>query len=279
MIGTIISQYRIIEKLGQGGMGVVYRAEDMKLDRSVAIKMLPHGIGADEDQKTRFLQEARAASAIDHVNIGSIYGIDETPDGDLFIAMAFYEGETLKERIRKGQVPLEEAVGIATQIARGMAQAHEKGIIHRDLKPANIILTRDGTVKIIDFGLAKFVAGAQLTRSGISVGTVAYMSPEQIRGEGVDARSDIWALGVVLFEMLAGKLPFRGEHETALLYSVSNEPPIDISTHRSDVPEDLHGLISGCLEKEPGKRIQSMGEIVQLLQAFGSRGIAPSPVR
>ncbi len=264
MIGKTISQYQIVEKLGQGGMGVVYRAEDTKLNRSVAIKMLPFELGADEDQKTRFLQEARAASAMDHPNIGAIYEIDETPEGDLFIAMAYYEGETLKQLIQKGPLPLETAIDIGKQIAQGMRRAHSAGVIHRDLKPANILITSDGIVKIIDFGLAKFAWSAQLTRSGTSVGTVAYMSPEQLRGEEVDARSDIWAFGVILFEMLAGKHPFRGEFETALMYSIANESPTSLSQYRDDVPAGLSHIISNCLEKDPGKRVQRMEEIVAL---------------
>lgn len=265
MVGKTISQYRIVDKLGQGGMGVVYRAEDVKLHRFVAIKMLPYEIGADEEQKARFLQEARAASAIDHPNIGAIYEIDETPDGDLFIAMAYYEGETLRERIRRGELSLDEALGIGGQIARGMERAHARGIIHRDLKPANIIITPDGTVKIIDFGLAKFVAGAQLTRTGVSVGTVAYMSPEQINSQAVDARSDIWALGVILHEMLTGEHPFRGDFETALLYSIANDSPTPTSERRAGIPEYLSQLISRCLEKDPAKRVQQMSEIAPIL--------------
>lgn len=276
MVGQNISHYKILEKLGQGGMGVVYRAEDLRLDRHVAIKMLPAEMGSDEEQKARFIQEAKAASAIDHPNIGGIHEIDETEDGDLFIVMAYYEGETLKQKIARGSIPDEEAIDIGIQIARGMARAHATGIIHRDLKPGNIIITTDGTAKIIDFGLAKFSAGLRLTRTATSLGTVAYMAPEQLRAEEVGPQADIWSLGVILYEMVTGKFPFRGEFETALMYSIANELPVPISSFRDDVPEGLQVTMLRCLEKDPAARCQSMAEVERFLRET-REGKVPQP--
>jgi serine/threonine protein kinase len=217
MIGQTISHYKILEKLGEGGMGVVYKAEDTKLGRKVALKFLPPYLTRDSEAKTRFTQEAKAASALDHPNVCTIYEVGETGEGQLFIAMACYEGEILKERIARGPLPLEEAIDIAQQIGRGLTKAHAKEIVHRDIKPANIFVTDDGLVKILDFGLAKLVGQTRLTRKGTTMGTVAYMSPEQAHSEEVDHRTDVWSLGVVLYEMVTGELPFRGEHEQATI--------------------------------------------------------------
>jgi len=283
MIGKIVSHYEIIEKLGQGGMGVIYKAKDLKLDKYVALKFLPAHMGTEEEDKSRFIQEAKASFGIDHPNIGTIYGIDETPDGDIFIAMAFYEGETLKDKIKKGQLPVDKTMEIAHQIAKGLAKAHEQGVIHRDLKPANVFITADGTVKIIDFGLAKLSGGMHLTRTGASLGTVAYMSPEQTRGEDLDGRTDIWALGVVMYEMLAGRLPFRGDYETAMMYSLVNEDPLPIESFRSDIPVELKKTIEKALQKDPKKRFQEMHEIVEALEKLiieaklGSLPVQPPP--
>ncbi|MCI0559585.1 MAG: serine/threonine protein kinase, partial [Nitrososphaera sp.] len=211
MIGQTISHYKILEKLGGGGMGVVYKAQDLKLDRFVALKFLPPHLSADEDEKKRFIHEAKAASALDHPNICAIYEIDETEDGQMFIAMAYYEGETLKKKIERGPLPIDQTIDLAIQIAQGLAKAHKHGITHRDIKPANVMITNEGVAKIVDFGLAKLAGQTKLTKSGMTVGTVAYMSPEQARGEEVDHRTDIWALGVVLYEMITGQLPFKGE--------------------------------------------------------------------
>jgi len=211
MIGQTISHYKILSKLGEGGMGVVYKAEDLKLKRCVALKFLPPELTRDAMAKERFVNEAQAASALDHPNICTIHEIDETNEGQTFIAMACYEGESLKTKIERGPLKLDETLDIAVQIAQGLTKAHEQKIIHRDIKPANVLITKDGLVKIVDFGLAKLSGRTKLTRTGTTPGTVSYMSPEQLRGGDVDHRSDIWALGVVLYEMIIGKTPFRGD--------------------------------------------------------------------
>jgi serine/threonine protein kinase len=209
MIGQTISHYKILEKLGGGGMGVVYKAEDTKLKRLVALKFLPTELTHDEEAKVRFVHEAQAASALDHPNICNIHEIDETDDGRIFICMAYYEGETLKEKIERGPLPIDQTLDLTLQIAQGLAKAHEHGITHRDIKPANVMITKDGIAKIVDFGLAKLAGQSRLTQTGSTLGTMAYMSPEQARAEVVDHRTDIWALGVVLYEMLTGQLPFK----------------------------------------------------------------------
>jgi serine/threonine protein kinase len=203
MIGKTISHYRILEKLGEGGMGVVYKAWDTKLDRYVAIKFLSLHLTTSEDAKKRFVREAKAASALDHPNINTIYEIDELPDRRMFIAMAYYDGEDLRQRLEKGPLDTDEAIDLVLQVADGLSKAHENDIVHRDIKPANLIVTKDGRAKIVDFGLAKFTDRTKITRTGSAPGTVAYMSPEQLTGEEADARSDIFSLGVVLYELLA----------------------------------------------------------------------------
>ena len=211
MIGKTISHYKILEKLGEGGMGVVYKAEDTKLQRTVAIKFLPPESTRDPEAKERFIHEARAASALDHPNICTIHEIDES-EGQTFIVMAYVEGQSLKEKIKAGPLKLAEVVGIGLQIAEGLKEAHDKNIIHRDVKPANIMVTTSGQTKIMDFGLAKLMGQTKLTKEETTLGTVAYMSPEQTRGEKVDHRTDIWSLGVVLYEMITGQLPFKGDY-------------------------------------------------------------------
>jgi TolB-like protein/tRNA A-37 threonylcarbamoyl transferase component Bud32/Flp pilus assembly protein TadD len=262
MIGQTISHYKILEKLGEGGMGVVYKAEDTKLKRTVALKFLPQQLTSDLEAKIRFTQEAKAASALDHPNICTIYDIEETGEGQLFMAMACYEGETLKERITRGPLPLEEAIDIARQISRGLTKAHAKEIVHRDIKPANIFVTDDGLVKILDFGLAKLVGQTRLTRKGTTMGTVAYMSPEQARSEEVDHRTDVWSLGVVLYEMVTGELPFRGEHEQATIYSILNDEPKPLTDFHENVSEELAQVIEKALAKDPGDRYASVGDMV-----------------
>lgn len=268
MIGTQISHYRILEKLGAGGMGVVYKAEDTKLGRKVALKFLPHHLAASSEEKARFIQEARAASALDHPNICTIYEINETDEGQIYLAMACYEGETLQQKIAQSRLDVAEALKIAAQIAGGLAKAHDRSIIHRDIKPANIMLTRDGLAKILDFGLAKLAGHSRITKTGSTLGTVAYMSPEQTRGEDVDHRADIWSLGIILYEMLSGVLPFKGEYEVALLYSINNEEPIPIEQFRADVPAPVSAIIMSCLRKNPDQRYQSMAQLLQDLQAL-----------
>lgn len=269
MIGQTISHYKILEQLGEGGMGVVCRAEDVALKREVAIKFLPPHLTQDPIIKKRFIQEAQAASSLDHANICTIHEIGETENGQTFIVMACYEGETLREKIDLGPLSVNETLKIAKQIARGLVSAHEKGIVHRDLKPSNIFLTPDGTVKIIDFGLAKLTGLNQMTREGTTLGTAAYMSPEQASGGKVDQRSDIWSLGVVLYEMITGLRPFQGDYEQAVLYAILNEDPKPLTALRTGIPLELERIVTKMLTKNPDKRYQHIDEIlvdVQQLQ-------------
>jgi serine/threonine protein kinase/Flp pilus assembly protein TadD len=263
MIGKTISHYKIIEKLGSGGMGDVYKAEDTKLQRIVALKFLPPELTRDEEAQKRFVHEARASSALDHPNIGTIYEIGES-DGQYFIAMAYYEGETLKDKIESCQegLDVEEAIDITIQIAQGLTRAHSKDIVHRDIKPANILMTKEGEVKLIDFGLAKLKGHTMLTKAGTTLGTVAYMSPEQTTGGVVDQRSDIWSLGVMLYEMLTGEQPFKGDYEQAIVYSIMNEQPEFITKIRSEVPVQIEQILEKALVKNPEKRFQSMEEML-----------------
>ncbi|MCI0561400.1 MAG: protein kinase [Nitrososphaera sp.] len=266
MIGKTISHYKILEKLGGGGMGVVYKAEDTKLKRLVALKFLPPDLTRDEEAKERFIHEAQAASALDHPNICVIHEIDETEDGQIFICMAYYEGETLKKKIERGPLSIDQTLDLAIQIAQGLAKAHEKEIIHRDIKPANVFVTNDGIVKIVDFGLAKFAGQSRLTKTGTTLGTIAYMSPEQARGEEVDHRTDIWALGVVLYEMLTGQLPFRGEYDQAVMYEIVNEDPKPATSLRPEVPATLAQIIDRALSKEPEARHASATDLLNDLK-------------
>jgi eukaryotic-like serine/threonine-protein kinase len=267
MVGTTVSHYRILEKLGEGGMGVVYKAEDTRLKRPVALKFLPQALTTDLEAKERFTHEAQAASALDHPNICNIYEINETDEGRLFLAMACYEGETLKEKIERGPLPVDEAVGIATQVAQGLAKAHEAGIIHRDIKPANIIVTKDGIAKIVDFGLAKLSGRTLLTKTGTTMGTAAYMSPEQARSEVVDARTDIWSLGVILYEMLTGRRPFESNYDQALVYMILNEEPRPIRSLCPEVPEVLEEIVQKALTKDPDERYQKAEDFLADLKA------------
>ncbi len=260
--GTVISHYKIIEKIGEGGMGVVYKAEDTRLKRHVALKFLPPDLTRDSEAKERFTHEAQAASALDHNNICTIHEIDETDDGQMFIAMACYEGETLREKIKRSPLRMEEALDMAIQVAQGLSKAHGRGIVHRDIKPANIMITGDGVVKIMDFGLAKLAGQTRLTRAGTTVGTVAYMSPEQVRGLEIDHRADIWSLGVVLYEMFTGELPFRGEGDQATIYSILNEEPRPVTTMRSNTPRGMESLINRALTKNPESRYEKVGDLL-----------------
>jgi len=236
MVGKTISHYKILEKLGGGGMGVVYKAEDTKLKRTVALKFLPQDLSRDDESKERFIHEAQAASALEHNNICNIHEIDEMDDGQMFIAMACYDGETLKKKIGGGPLKLEDAIDISLQISEGLSKAHEKEIVHRDLKPANVMLTKDGVVKILDFGLAKLRGQTKLTKVGTTLGTAPYMSPEQARGEEVDNRTDVFSLGVLLYEMLTGQLPFKGDYHEAIIYSILNEDQEPITGLRTGGP-------------------------------------------
>ncbi|MBN2258405.1 MAG: protein kinase [Anaerolineaceae bacterium] len=261
----IAGKYRIIRKIGEGGMGVVYKAQDTKLDRPVALKFLPSGLTRDPASKKRFIQEAKAAAALNHPNITTVHEIGED-EGRTFIAMEFIEGKTLRESIESGSLEIEEAVIIASQVAEGLKEAHDKGIIHRDIKPANIMLTKKGQAKIMDFGLAKLAWGADLTKPSMIMGTVAYMSPEQARGEAVDHRTDIWSLGAMLYEMLAGEKPFQKSHDQALIHSILNDEPKKISGFRSDVPGNLEKIIIKALDKKAESRFQTAEEMLQELR-------------
>ena len=269
MIGQAISHYRILEKLGGGGMGVIYKAEDTRLKRTVALKFLPPDLTRDEDAKTRFIHEAQAASALQHPNICTIHDVEQTDDHRLFIVMDCYEGESLRQMIERGPLPIETAVDIATQVAQGLAKAHEAGIVHRDIKPANIMIGKDGIVRIVDFGLAKLSGQTMLTKSGSIVGTAAYMSPEQTRGEKVDHRTDIWSLGVVLYEMLTGRKPFESEYEQALMYSILSGEPKPIEEIRRGVPPEIIGIVQRATEKESERRFQTAAEMAVSLRGEG----------
>jgi TolB-like protein/Tfp pilus assembly protein PilF len=274
--GTLIAgKYRILEELGRGGMGVVYRAEDTKLGRTVALKFLPAQWTSDPGARERFTQEARAASALDHPNICTIYEIGETDDGRMYIAMGCYEGDSLRDKIKRGPLEPNEIVDLAIQMASGMAKAHAKGIVHRDLKPANILITQDGAAKIVDFGLAKLAGQVRLTREGTTVGTVAYMSPEQARGETVDQRTDIWSLGVVLYEMLSGVLPFKGDYEQTLIHAILQNEPERLAKLRKDLPPGLESIVFKALSKKPTGRYQTMEEMLGDLKAIAD-GLRPA---
>ena len=261
MIGSTILHYKILEKLGEGGMGVVYLAEDTKLKREVAIKFLPHHISANEEERKRFEIEAQAAASLNHPNIATVYSIENSGD-EIFIVMEYIDGVELKDKIKSTPIPINEAINIAIQIVEGLAAAHEKGIVHRDIKSDNIMLTPKGQVKIMDFGLAKVKGASKLTQAGSTVGTAAYMSPEQAQGEEVDTRSDIFSFGIILYEMLTTHLPFRGEHQAALLYSVINEEPQPIARFNEKVTEDLERIVLKSLAKDRDERYQHIDDML-----------------
>lgn len=266
MIDQTISHYRILEKLGEGGMGVVYKAHDTKLDRDVALKFLPHNLTSDPIEKERFYHEARAASALTHPNITVVYEIGESTDGQVFIAMEYVEGKTLKQVVAEETLSIQKALDVAIQACSGLAAAHEKGIVHRDIKSENIMLTPKDQAKIMDFGLAKVRGATKLTKTGSTLGTAAYMSPEQARGEEVDARTDIWSLGVILYEMLTGQLPFKADYEAALMYLIVNEQPVLPSSLQPKIPRQLDAVVMKLLEKELASRHKSMEEVLNSLQ-------------
>jgi serine/threonine-protein kinase len=272
MIGTTLSHYRITDKLGEGGMGEVYRAHDERLDRDVAIKVLPEAVAKDADRLARFEREAKLLASLSHQNIATLHGLEEH-DGQRFLVMELADGETLADRIKKGPIPVDDALPIALQIAEGLEAAHEQGIIHRDLKPANVMLSPEGKVKILDFGLAKAwqpeeddaelthspTLTAQMTAAGVLLGTAAYMSPEQARGKPVDKRADIWAFGCVLWEMLTGGRLFTGDTVSDVLASVLKEAP-DLEALTADTPAPVRRLLSRCLAKDPRDRLSSAGD-------------------
>ena len=265
MIGETISHYRIIEKLGEGGMGVVYKAEDSKLKRVVALKFLtPNALGGEEEEK-RFLHEAQIAAALDNPNICTVYEIDEA-DGRTFIAMPFIEGKSLDDVIEKGPLRLDEVIDVATQMCRGLQEAHKRAIIHRDIKPANVMITNSGQVKIMDFGLARQTGMTRLTQEGTTLGTIYYMSPEQAGGAELDRRTDIWSVGVVVYEMMTGKLPFQSDFEQATIYSIMNEHPEPLTAVRTGVPMELERIVDKAMEKKCEDRYQHIDEMLVDLQ-------------
>ncbi len=265
MIGQTISQYKILEKLGEGGMGIVYKAQDTKLDRFVALKFLPPHLAASEQDKARFIQEAKSAAALNHPNVCSIIDIQEH-EGNLFIVMEYVDGQTLMDK--KSSISLKQAIEIGIQIADGLAVAHEKGIIHRDIKPENIMVRKDGIVQIMDFGLAKLAGTSRLTKMGSTVGTLGYMSPEQVQGAEADHRSDIFSLGVLLYEMIAGRSPFNGAHESAILYEIVNVDVPPMVTVKPELDPALDAIVLECLEKDPSERYQSIAEVSKELRRF-----------
>jgi tetratricopeptide (TPR) repeat protein len=266
MIGKTILHYRVTEKLGQGGMGAVYKAEDTKLDRVVALKFLPPQALADESDKARFIHEARSAAALHHPNICTVYEINEADD-QIFISMAYLPGGSLKDRIEKGPIGAEDTLRIAIQIAKGLQAAHEKQIVHRDIKPTNIMFSESGAATVLDFGLAKSKHQTHVTKLGTTMGTVAYMSPEQTRGDDVDHRTDIWSLGVMLYEMTAGRRPFRGDYDEAVIYSILNEVPAPVEELRKDADPNLAYIIQKAMAKSPADRYQTAAEILADLEA------------
>jgi TolB-like protein/Tfp pilus assembly protein PilF/predicted Ser/Thr protein kinase len=260
MIGKTVSHYKILEKLGEGGMGVVYKAEDTELKRNVALKFLaPQALGS-EDEKARFVHEARSAAALDHPSICTVHEIGRAGD-QTFIAMAYIEGQSLDERIKSGPLKIDKAVGLAIQIAEGLQKAHEKDVVHRDIKSANIMIGSEGQATILDFGLAKSAKRTVLTQEGTTLGTVAYMSPEQARGEDVDGRTDIWSLGAVLYEMVSGQKPFKGDYEPAVVYSILNQEQEPLTALRTGVPMELEKIVDKCLAKDKGERYQTAADL------------------
>jgi serine/threonine-protein kinase len=260
MIGKTVSHYKIIEKLGEGGMGEVYLAEDLKLERKVAIKFLPQHLTKDKDNVERFEREAKAAASLNHPNIVTIHEIAEEND-QIFIVMENVEGKSLRDIISEYKMGIDKIIDIITQISVGLSQAHKAGIVHRDIKPENIIIDKDARVKILDFGLAKLRGVTNLTKESSTLGTIHYMSPEQLRGEEVDQRSDIWSLGVVFYEMLAGDVPFKGDYDQAVAYSIQSEEFDPISS----IASDHHEILNKFLAKKPENRYQNLREFTDAL--------------
>ncbi|MGB2981907.1 MAG: serine/threonine-protein kinase, partial [Candidatus Zixiibacteriota bacterium] len=265
--GTVISHYEIIGKIGEGGMGVVYKAQDTKLGRTVALKFLPPQLICDAEAKVRFEHEAKAASALNQNNITTVHDIDEVK-GQCFICMEYIEGKSVKELIRDQTLSVKDVVDIAIQIGEGLNAAHKKDIVHRDVKSDNIMLTDEGVVKIMDFGLAKLKGVTKLTKTGTTMGTLQYMSPEQAQGMEVDQRSDIFSFGVILYEMIGGQLPFKGEHEAAVIHSIVNETPEPLARYKANVPDGLQRIVDKALQKDVSTRYQSAAEVVADLKGL-----------
>ena len=265
LIDSVVAQYQILSRLGGGAMGVVYKARDTRLGRLVALKFLPPEWSHDEDAKLRFMREAQSASSTDHANICTIHDIQSAEDGRLFIVMAYYDGQTLKQKLAGGPLPVSEALAIATQVADGLARAHAAGVVHRDIKPGNVMVTEDA-VKIVDFGLATLAGSVQLTQAGSPMGTVGYMAPEQLRGLGATPHSDVWAVGVMLYEMLAGHPPFQGAYAEALSYAIRHDTPPPLRAARPEVPEEVEQLVFRALHKDPAVRFASGRELARALR-------------
>jgi serine/threonine protein kinase len=275
LAGTRVGRYAVEGHLGGGGMGLVYRARDTQLGRPVALKFLPPHLSRSEEAEERFVREAQAAARLDHPNVATVHEIGATDAGRRYIAMAYYEGETLKETLaREGPLPVDEAVGYAIQIAEGLAAAHDAGIVHRDVKPANVIINDAEEVKLVDFGLARVAEATRLTNPGRRLGTAAYMSPEQARGEAVDARTDLWALGVLLYEMLTGERPFQAASETAVLRAVLHDEPDPVGERRNEVPAAVEDVVGRLLMKDSDERYASAEALVEDLRA--ARSMEPS---
>ena len=271
-VGSRVLHYQILECLGRGGMGVVYRAWDQRLERTVALKFLPSHLSSNRDAKERLRVEAQAAAALDHLNICTIHEIGEADDGQFFIAMPYYEGETLKARLARGPLTSGESIGLALQVAQGLAKAHERGVVHRDIKPANLMLTNDGVLKILDFGVAK-LPGPRMVQHGDRPGTIEYMSPEQVVGEPLDGRTDVWSLGVVLHEMLTGKRPFDGIHQLALMHAILEHQPEPLATAGVDLPVGVDRVLGRMLAKYSGDRYQA-ADLVRELERLRPPGTA-----
>ncbi len=274
MINQTISHFKILEKLGEGGMGVVYKAEDTKLERTVAIKFLPREVAIQEEAKERFKIEAKAAAALNHPNIATVHQIEEVGE-NTFIVMEYVEGQNLRQLLQaQGPIPVDDAINYAIQISAGLQAAHQKGIIHRDIKSANIMITENGQIKIMDFGLAKLPSEMQVTKAGATIGTIAYLSPEQAHdGAAVDHRTDIWSFGVVLYEILTGQLPFQGGHEMAVMYAIMNKDPQPVSSLRSEVPDWLESIATKTLAKNPDERYTEMNEVLADLQRLAEKTV------
>ncbi len=285
MSDDTLARYEILGKLGEGGMGVLFRARDTRLGRTVALKVLRAEAVADPERRRRFLQEAKAVSALSHPGIVTLFDVGEDPAQGTFISMECLEGESLRERLARGRLAVPEALRIATEMARALAAAHAAGIVHRDVKPANVMLTDSGAVKVLDFGLAKLfhvdgaphdtdavtVTARAQTAQGIVMGTPAYMSPEQAQGRVVDARSDVFSLGAVLYEMLAGRRPFEGENEISLLSAILRDTPVSLHTLRDDLDPKIETLVLRCLEKDPGTRYPTAQALVEDLEKAQGR--------
>ena len=276
MIGETVSHYRVLRHLGAGGMGDVYLAENLRLGLKVALKFLPTELIRDRQALQRFRTEARASAELSHPHIAQIHDLEEE-DGRPFLVLEYLEGETLRDRVSQGPLPIEEVLRIGKALADGLTHAHAKGIVHRDIKGANVMLTPDGGVKILDFGLARHVDATHVTRTGAILGTVAYMSPEQVEGKEADARSDLWSLGVVLYECLTGKLPFEGESSRSVMHGIASTPPPPPTALRTGIPLELEQVVLRCLEKDPTLRYQHADDLVAELRRIESRSSESVP--